>query len=146
MAELLTDTKEVRESIRELLFTECGEEVQEDLLAWEELDPYLEELCSFGVERLSREPDVLAGEYSRIQKQLQDVACSNYRALIDSFESSGSVSLDCKRLTDPCRPGYRTELVLLVNRSSLSRFAMGSLMSKYISKACRKQPQSCQMQ
>uniref|UniRef100_A0A7S3A3W6 Conserved oligomeric Golgi complex subunit 8 n=1 Tax=Rhodosorus marinus TaxID=101924 RepID=A0A7S3A3W6_9RHOD len=91
MAELLTDTKEVRESIRELLFTECGEEVQEDLLAWEELDPYLEELCSFGVERLSREPDVLAGEYSRIQKQLQDVACSNYRALIDSFESSGSV-------------------------------------------------------
>mmetsp|Transcript_6978 Transcript_6978/g.21239 ORF Transcript_6978/g.21239 Transcript_6978/m.21239 type:complete len:526 (-) Transcript_6978:148-1725(-) len=91
MSEALADSLEVRATVRRLVFEDCADEDRDELLGWEELDAYIEELCGYGVERLSREPDVLTGECVRIEKQLQEVACGNYRALINSFESSGAV-------------------------------------------------------
>eukprot|EP00188_Purpureofilum_apyrenoidigerum_P002944 Plantae.Rhodophyta-Purpureofilum_apyrenoidigerum.ctg2989.p1 GENE.Plantae.Rhodophyta-Purpureofilum_apyrenoidigerum.ctg2989~~Plantae.Rhodophyta-Purpureofilum_apyrenoidigerum.ctg2989.p1 ORF type:complete len:526 (+),score=84.24 Plantae.Rhodophyta-Purpureofilum_apyrenoidigerum.ctg2989:243-1820(+) len=91
MSEALADSLEVRATVRRLIFEEYDGNDRDELLGWEELDVYIEELCGYGVERLSREPDVLTGECVRIEKQLQEVACGNYRALINSFESSGAV-------------------------------------------------------
>lgn len=87
------ESDEVRGRIRALIFEgyEPEGEDGDDLLDWEDLDDYIEELCGYELERLSQEPDVLTGECVRIQKQLQEVACSNYRALINSFESAGAV-------------------------------------------------------
>jgi conserved oligomeric Golgi complex subunit 8 len=58
---------------------------------WPGFDSYIEDLCSYGIENLSREPESLGLECSRIRAQLEDVSCSNYRALIESFECAGAV-------------------------------------------------------
>mmetsp|Transcript_17708 Transcript_17708/g.36758 ORF Transcript_17708/g.36758 Transcript_17708/m.36758 type:complete len:550 (-) Transcript_17708:1263-2912(-) len=62
-----------------------------ELEKWEELEEYLDEVCSLGLERLIRETDVLTGESVRLKKQLENVACGNYRSLIESFECAGAV-------------------------------------------------------
>lgn len=58
---------------------------------WPALDAYVEELCSFGVDRLTREPHDLTAASLRLKNDLEDVACSNYRALIESFECADAV-------------------------------------------------------
>lgn len=58
---------------------------------WHGLDAYIEELCSFGVDRLSREPHDLTASSLRLKNDLEDVACGNYRALIESFECADAV-------------------------------------------------------
>lgn len=58
---------------------------------WHGLDAYIEELCSFGVDRLSREPHDLTAASLRLKNDLEDVACGNYRALIESFECADAV-------------------------------------------------------
>lgn len=70
------------------------EDVSEDappLDQWHGLDAYIEELCSFGVDRLTREPQDLTAMSMRLKNDLEDVACGNYRALIESFECADAV-------------------------------------------------------
>lgn len=61
------------------------------LESWPALDSYIEELCSYGVDRLTREPHDLTASSLRLKNDLEDVACSNYRALIESFECADAV-------------------------------------------------------
>lgn len=61
------------------------------LKSWPELDAYLSDLCSHGLSTLSREPHTLSAESSRLRAQLEDVSCTNYRALISSFECAHAV-------------------------------------------------------
>lgn len=58
---------------------------------WHGLNAYIEELCGYSIERLSREPDDLSSACIRLKNELEDVACGNYRALIESFECAGAV-------------------------------------------------------
>ncbi|PXF47472.1 Conserved oligomeric Golgi complex subunit 8 [Gracilariopsis chorda] len=58
---------------------------------WHGLNAYIEELCGYSIERLSREPDDLSSACIRLRNELEDVACGNYRALIESFECAGAV-------------------------------------------------------
>lgn len=59
--------------------------------SWSELDAYISDLCSHGIDTLTREPDTLSSESARLRAQLEEVSCSNYRALIESFECAGAV-------------------------------------------------------
>ncbi|KAA8490769.1 Conserved oligomeric Golgi complex subunit 8 [Porphyridium purpureum] len=59
---------------------------------------YLDELCGAGTERIMREPHVVAAEVDRLQGVLEDVACANYRALIESFDAAGAVRDGFSRL------------------------------------------------
>lgn len=58
---------------------------------WHGLDAYIEELCAYGIDKLSREPDDLNATSLRLRNDLEDVSCGNYRALIESFECAGAV-------------------------------------------------------
>lgn len=58
---------------------------------WHGLEPYIEELCSYGVDKLTREPDDLNATCLRLKNELEEVSCGNYRALIESFECAGAV-------------------------------------------------------
>ncbi|CAN8076642.1 unnamed protein product [Agarophyton chilense] len=58
---------------------------------WHGLHAYIEELCGYNIERLSREPHDLSSACVRLKNELEDVACGNYRALIESFECAGAV-------------------------------------------------------
>lgn len=58
---------------------------------WDGLEEYIGELCSYGLDRLSREPEDLNATCVRLRGQLEDVSCGNYRALIESFECAGAV-------------------------------------------------------
>ncbi|KAI0558549.1 Conserved oligomeric Golgi complex subunit 8 [Gracilaria domingensis] len=58
---------------------------------WHGLHAYIEELCGYSIDRLSREPDDLSSACIRLKNELEDVACGNYRALIESFECAGAV-------------------------------------------------------
>jgi conserved oligomeric Golgi complex subunit 8 len=62
-----------------------------EVCKWDEFDSCIEDLCSHGLETLSREPEMLAVEGVRLRDQLDDAACKNYRALIQSFECAGAV-------------------------------------------------------
>lgn len=58
---------------------------------WHGLDAYIEELCGYGIEKLTREPEDLNSASLRLKNELEDVSCGNYRALIESFECAGAV-------------------------------------------------------
>lgn len=58
---------------------------------WIGLNSYIEELCSYGVDRLTREPEELTAACVRLKNDLEEVSCGNYRALIESFECAGAV-------------------------------------------------------
>lgn len=59
--------------------------------SWVDLDSYIGDLCSHGLDTLIREPDSLSVECIRLRTQLEEVSCNNYRALIESFECAGTV-------------------------------------------------------
>ncbi|KAL9265776.1 Conserved oligomeric Golgi complex subunit 8-like protein [Drosera capensis] len=65
-----------------------GEEVSGPiLLASISQQPYVSELLSFTLDRLHKEPELLRVDAERIQKQMQEVAVSNYRAFISGAEA-----------------------------------------------------------
>lgn len=49
--------------------------------------PYVSELLSFTLDRLHKEPELLRVDAERIQKQMQEVAVSNYRAFISAADA-----------------------------------------------------------
>ncbi|KAL8109830.1 hypothetical protein AgCh_025795 [Apium graveolens] len=49
--------------------------------------PYVSELLSFTLDRLHKEPELLRVDAERIQKQMQEVAVSNYRAFISASDA-----------------------------------------------------------
>lgn len=71
--------------------TRGKEEAGVSIEQWPALDGYIEELCSYGVDRLTREPHDLTASSLRLKNDLEDVACNNYRALIESFECADAV-------------------------------------------------------
>jgi conserved oligomeric Golgi complex subunit 8 len=85
------DARAAMGTVRDCMFSEISEDVAADVRSWNELDSYINELCSHGLDKLSREPDALIAEGLRLRLQLEDVSCSNYRALIQSFECAGAV-------------------------------------------------------
>lgn len=85
------DSEEALRELRELILSEPSEEEASKLSSWNDLDIYLTELCSRGLDTLTREPNDLSQECRTLRAQLEDVSCSNYRALIQSFECAGAV-------------------------------------------------------
>lgn len=84
------DAAEALKSLKESILSDVGPAAQQ-VAAWHGLDEYIEELCTYGVEKLSREPDDLQATAERLQNDLEEVSCGNYRALIESFECVGAV-------------------------------------------------------
>lgn len=78
-------------TLRGYLLDEFSGDASQSIEDWHGLNAYIGDLCSFGIDNLSREPDALALEYSRTRGQLEDVSCRNYRALIESFECASAV-------------------------------------------------------
>jgi conserved oligomeric Golgi complex subunit 8 len=85
------DARDALISLRGYLLSEMDRKSAEEVQTWDELDSYIEDLCSRGLDTLAREPDALAAEGARLRSQLDDAACKNYRALIQSFECAGAV-------------------------------------------------------
>jgi len=109
----------VQEEIRKLIL--LGSTSKDELLKLEKehtlLDSYIFELSSLGVERLSREPGNHLAAADRLHQQLQDVACSHYRALTESFNASGFVRAGVGDL----RENLNTLLELLPSLSENSK-------------------------
>lgn len=84
------DADDALRTLRQFVIDDSPED-SPPLEQWPALDSYLEELCSFGVDRLTREPHDLTTSSLRLKNDLEDVACSNYRALIESFECADAV-------------------------------------------------------
>lgn len=84
------DADDALRALRKFVIDDAPED-SPSLEQWPALDSYLEELCSFGVDRLTREPHDLTAVSLRLKNDLEDVACSNYRALIESFECADAV-------------------------------------------------------
>jgi conserved oligomeric Golgi complex subunit 8 len=85
------DTRAAMEAIRGFILLEMSQGSAAEVRMWHGLDEYIDDLCSQGLDKLSREPDTLAAEGARLRMQLENVSCSNYRALIQSFECAGAV-------------------------------------------------------
>ncbi|KAL9256243.1 Conserved oligomeric Golgi complex subunit 8-like protein [Drosera capensis] len=65
-----------------------GEEVSGPIpLASISQQPYVSELLSFTLDRLHKEPELLRVDAERIQRQMQEVAVSNYRAFISGADA-----------------------------------------------------------
>ena len=84
---------------------------------------YLSELSSFGVEKLSREPERLAEERAQILQQTRELAFSNYQTFIRTadctehiYRDFGRVESSVSRLLDKL-PGFgeRCRSVLLAD-------------------------------
>lgn len=84
------DAVEALKSLREFILSDVGPDAP-DVASWRGLEEYIEELCGYGVEKLSREPDDLRATSARLKSDLEEVSCGNYRALIESFECAGAV-------------------------------------------------------
>lgn len=84
------DADDALKTLRQFVLDDAADDAP-PLDQWHGLDSYIEELCSFGVDRLTREPDDLNAACHRLKNDLEDVACGNYRALIESFECAGAV-------------------------------------------------------
>lgn len=87
------DADAALKSLREFVISDTRgkEEAGVSIEQWPALDGYIEELCSYGVDRLTREPHDLTASSLRLKNDLEDVACNNYRALIESFECADAV-------------------------------------------------------
>lgn len=87
------DADAALKSLREFVIndTRGKEEAGVSIEQWPALDGCIEELCSYGVDRLTREPHDLTASSLRLKNDLEDVACNNYRALIESFECADAV-------------------------------------------------------
>lgn len=84
------DAAEALKSLREFILSDIGPDAHEVTL-WHGFDEYIEELCGYGVGKLSREPGDLRATSARLRSDLEEVSCGNYRALIESFECAGAV-------------------------------------------------------
>ncbi|KAF7667826.1 hypothetical protein LDENG_00045490 [Lucifuga dentata] len=74
---------------------------------------YLSELCSFGLDKLNREPERLAEERAQILQQTRELAFSNYQTFIRTadcteliYRDFGRVESSVSRLLDKL-PGFR---------------------------------------
>eukprot|EP00177_Eucheuma_denticulatum_P007368 GFKZ01013403.1.p1 GENE.GFKZ01013403.1~~GFKZ01013403.1.p1 ORF type:complete len:684 (+),score=91.43 GFKZ01013403.1:151-2202(+) len=85
------DAAEALKSLRALIISDIEPADAQLVSSWHGLDEYIEELCSCGVDKLSREPDELRSSCARLRGDLEEVSCGNYRALIESFECAGAV-------------------------------------------------------
>lgn len=84
------DAAEALKTLRQFVLDDIGPEAP-PVDTWHGLDAYIDELCAYGVDKLSREPDDLAATSLRLKNDLEEVSCGNYRALIESFECAGAV-------------------------------------------------------
>lgn len=85
------DAAEALKSLRSLIISDSDPANAPLVSSWHGMDEYIEELCSCGVDKLSREPDELRSTCARLRSDLEEVSCGNYRALIESFECAGAV-------------------------------------------------------
>lgn len=84
------DADEALKTIRQFVLDDIGPDAP-PVDTWHGLDAYIEELCAYGVDKLTREPDDLNATCLRLKNDLEEVSCGNYRALIESFECAGAV-------------------------------------------------------
>lgn len=87
------DADAALKTLHDFMISDTRDDVEDGVVVeqWPALDGYIEELCSFGVDRLTREPHDLTASALRLKNDLEDVACNNYRALIESFECADAV-------------------------------------------------------
>jgi conserved oligomeric Golgi complex subunit 8 len=85
------DARDALLTLRGYILADVSPDAAGAVEAWPEFDSYVGDLCSHGLDALARQPDSLAAECARMRAQLEDVSCSNYRALIESFECAGAV-------------------------------------------------------
>lgn len=84
------DADEALKTLRQFVLEDIGPDAP-PVDTWHGLDAYIEELCAYGVDKLTREPDDLNATCLRLKNDLEEVSCGNYRALIESFECAGAV-------------------------------------------------------
>lgn len=84
------DAAEALKTLRQFVLEDIGPDAP-PLDTWHGFDAYIDELCAYGVEKLSKEPGDLDATSLRLKNDLEEVSCGNYRALIESFECAGAV-------------------------------------------------------
>lgn len=84
------DAEDALQTLRKFVLEDLPEDAP-PVEKWHGLEAYIEELCAYGIDKLTREPDDLDAASLRLKNDLEDVSCGNYRALIESFECAGAV-------------------------------------------------------